>query len=198
MREPISYARLAGTIGTAICVVFLGTAGQGAAQTPAAKPAAAAAPAAPVPALPGASTIVPTYTAVDANTLVTVIQSQTQAQVTADSSDPNGPVVKVQQANGVGYAVLMDDCQNGLCKSLEFHALLPAGSLNFAQINSFNQNMRYATAFFGEKGVPELRMDLSLRGGVTAETIAYTVRIFSKVLGDYIAQAQPASIVKQK
>ena len=80
---------------------------------------------------------------------------------------------------------------NGLETTLSF-------DLNFAQINSFNQNMRYATAFFGEKGVPELRMDLSLRGGVTAETIAYTVRIFSKVLGDYIAQAQPESLVKQK
>ncbi|HTJ62642.1 MAG TPA: YbjN domain-containing protein [Alphaproteobacteria bacterium] len=173
-------------------------AGSAIAQTPT-KPATItpAAPA-PLPALPGASTIVPTYTAVDATTLVAVIRSQTQAQVTADNSDPAGPVVKVQQTNGVGYAVIMNDCQNGLCKSLEFHALLPAGTLNFSQVNSFNQNMRYATAFFGEKGVPELRMDLSLRGGVTAETIAYTVRIFSKVLADYIAQAQPESLVKPK
>jgi hypothetical protein len=199
MRKSIACARHAAMVSAAASAVMLGSAGHGFAQTPAAKPAAVVpAPAAPLPALPGASTIVPTYTALDANTLVTVIRSQTQAQVTADSSDPTGPAVKVQQANGVGYAVLMDDCQNGLCKSLEFHALLPAGSLNFAQVNSFNQNMRYATAFFGDKGVPELRMDLSLRGGVTAETIAYTVRIFSKVLGDYIAQAQPESPVKQK
>jgi hypothetical protein len=46
--------------------------------------------------------------------------------------------------------------------------------------------------------LPELRMDLSLRGGVTAETIAFTIRIFSKVLGDYIALAQPDPVVTKK
>jgi hypothetical protein len=195
MRKISVYARPLATTGA---VIFAALAGSATAQTPAKPAAIAPAAPAPLPALPGASTVVPTYTAVDAKTLVAVIQSQTQAQVTVDASDASGPAVKVQQPNGVGYAVLMNDCQNGLCKSLEFHALLPAGSLNFSQVNSFNQNMRYATAFFGDKGIPELRMDLSLRGGVTAETIAYTIRIFSKVLGDYIAQAQPDSLVKPK
>ena len=51
--------------------------------------------------------------------------------------------------------------------------------------------------FFGDKGLPELRMDLSLRGGVTADTIAFTIRIFSKVLGDYIAAAQPDPVIKK-
>jgi hypothetical protein len=200
MRELFEYTRSVGMMGAVICIVALGSAGHGAAQTPtpAAKPAAAApAPTAMPAPLPGASTVVPTYTALDVNTLTAVIQSQTQAQLTPDSSDPQGPIVRVQQANGVGYAVMMDDCQVGLCKSLEFHAILPAGSLNFSQVNSFNQNMRYATAFFGDKGLPELRMDLSLRGGVTADTIAFTVRIFSKVLGDYIAQAQPDPVIKK-
>ncbi len=198
MRELFEYTRSVGMMGAVVCIVALGSPGHGAAQTPAAKPAAVApAPVAMPAPLPGASTVVPTYTALDINTLTAVIQSQTQAQLTPDSSDPQGPIVKVQQANGVAYAVMMDDCQVGLCKSLEFHAILPAGSLNFSQVNSFNQNMRYATAFFGDKGVPELRMDLSLRGGVTADTIAFTIRIFGKVLGDYIAQVQPDPIVKK-
>jgi hypothetical protein len=87
----------------------------------------------------------------------------------------------------------MDDCDNGqpaLCKSLEFRATLPPGSLNFAQINSFNENMRYATAFLSDKGVPQLRMDTDLRGGTTADHIAYAVRIFVKVVGDYVTQAK--------
>jgi hypothetical protein len=196
MRDLFEYTRSVGMMGAIVCIAALGSAGHGAAQTPAAKPAPALAPAA-LPPLPGASTVVPTYTALDVNTLTAVMQSQTQAQLTPDSSDPQGPIVKVQQANGVAYSVMMDDCQNGMCKSLEFHAILPAGSLNFSQVNSFNQNMRYATAFFGDKGLPELRMDLSLRGGVTADTIAFTIRIFSKVLGDYIAAAQPDPVIKK-
>jgi hypothetical protein len=197
MRELFEYTRSVGMMGAIICIVALGSAGHGAAQTPVAKPTPAAAPAVVPAPLPAASTVVPTYTALDVNTLTAVMQSQTQAQLTPDSSDPQGPIVKVQQTNGVAYSVMMDDCQNGLCKSLEFHAILPAGSLNFSQVNSFNQNMRYATAFFGDKGLPELRMDLSLRGGVTADTIAFTIRIFSKVLGDYIAQAQPDPVIKK-
>ena len=139
------------------------------------------------------TTIVPTYNAMDADTVKKIVDSQSQAQTTIDLSDPAGPIVKVQLAAGVNYSILLDDCDKGqpnLCKSLEFHALLPAGSLNFSQINSFNQNMRYATAYFGDKGVPELRMDENLRGGVTTEFVAYDVRIFMKVVSDYIQQAK--------
>ena len=77
-----------------------------------------------------------------------------------------------------------------MCKDLEFRATLPPGSLNFAQINTFNQNMRYATAYLGDKGVPNLRMDVNVRGGVTADFVGYDVRIFVKVLSGYVGQAQ--------
>jgi hypothetical protein len=139
------------------------------------------------------STIVPTYNAMDADTVKKIVDAQGQAQSSIDLTDPAGPVVKVQLAGAIPYTILLDDCDGGqpnLCKSLEFHALLPAGSLNFSQINSFNQNMRYATAYLGDKGVPALRMDENLRGGVTADFVAYGVRIFSKVVVDYIQQAK--------
>ncbi|MDB5395814.1 MAG: putative sensory transduction regulator [Rhodospirillales bacterium] len=138
-------------------------------------------------------TVIPTYNAMDADTLSKIIMAQGQAQITPDNSDPAGPHLKVQLANGINYAVLMDDCNGGtpnLCKSFEFRAQLPPGSLNFAQINSFNQTMRYATAYLGDKGVPELRMDETFRGGVTAEFVGYAVRIFVKVVSDYVAQAK--------
>jgi hypothetical protein len=138
-------------------------------------------------------TVIPTYNAMDADTLSKIIQSQGQAQITPDLADPAGPHLKVQLANGINYAVLMDDCNGGtpnLCKSFEFRAQLPPGSLNFAQINTFNQTMRYATAYLGDKGVPELRMDVTFRGGVTADNIAYSVRIFMKVVSDYVVQAK--------
>jgi hypothetical protein len=139
------------------------------------------------------ATVIPTYNAMDADTLSKIILAQGQAQITPDLTDPAGPHLKVQLANGLNYAVLMDDCNGGtpnLCKSLEFRAQLPPGSLNFAQINSFNQTMRYATAYLGDKGVPELRMDETFRGGVTADYIAYAVRIFVKVVSDYVIQAK--------
>ena len=138
-------------------------------------------------------TVIPTYNAMDPDTLSKIILSQGQAQITPDLSDPAGPHLKVQLSNGINYAVLMDDCDGGqpnLCKSLEFRAQLPPGTLNFAQINTFNQTMRYATAYLGDKGVPELRMDSSFRGGVTADNIAYAVRIFVKVVSDYVVQAK--------
>ncbi len=140
-----------------------------------------------------AQTVIPTYNAMDADTLSKIIMAQGQAQITPDYTDPAGPHLKVALANGINYAVLMDDCDGGtpnLCKSLEFRAQLPPGSLNFAQINSFNQTMRYATAYLGDKGVPELRMDETFRGGVTADFIAYGVRIFVKVVSDYVVQAK--------
>jgi hypothetical protein len=130
----------------------------------------------------------------NAETLIAIINSQGQAQITPDGSDPQGPVLKVQMPNGLYYNVLMDDCDNGqpaLCKSLEFRATLPPGSLNFAQINSFNEKMRYATAYLSDKGVPQLRMDENLRGGITADFIAYGVRIFVKLVSDYRDQAKP-------
>jgi len=129
----------------------------------------------------------------NAETLMAIIKAVGQAQVTPDGSDPQGPVLKVQLPNAINYTVLMDDCDGGqpaLCKSLEFRATLPPGSLNFAQINSFNESMRYATAYLSDKGVPQLRMDANLRGGVPAEHIAYAVRIFVKLVGDYVTQAK--------
>jgi hypothetical protein len=149
------------------------------------------------------TTIVPTYNAMDADTVKKIVDAQGQAQTTVDLSDPQGPIIKVQLAGGIGYWIELDDCDNGqpnLCKSLSLRAVLPAGSLNFSQINAFNQNMRYATAYFGDKGVPELRMDANLRGGVTQTFIAYDVRIFTKVVLDYIKQAtvQPTLAQPQK
>jgi len=138
-------------------------------------------------------TVITTYNAMDAETLKKVIAAQGQSQVTIDNTDPTGPVVKVQLSNGINYSVLMDDCDGGqpnLCKSLEFRAMLPAGALNFAQINAFNETMRYATAYLSDKGVPQLRMDANLRGGVTADFVAYAVRIFTKVANDYVQQAK--------
>lgn len=143
-------------------------------------------------AAPAPQTVVPTYNAIDADTLKSIIVAQGQSQVSIDASDPQGPVVKVQAAPGINYSVMMDDCDGGqpnLCRSLEFRALLPAGSLNFAQINGFNETMRYATAYLTDKGVPQLRMDANLRGGVTADFIAFDVRIFMKVVGNFVAQA---------
>jgi Putative bacterial sensory transduction regulator len=164
---------------------------------PVATPPAATAPAAPAQQgftlPPSNATVIPTYNSMNAETLTRIILSQGQAQITPDGSDPQGPTLKVQMPNGLVYTVLMDDCDGGqpsLCKSLEFRATLPPGSLNFAQINSFNENMRYATAFLSDKGVPQLRMDADLRGGTTADHIAYAVRIFVKVVSDYVAQAK--------
>jgi hypothetical protein len=168
-----------------------------AAPSAGAKPAAPAAEPSPTKGLvlpPSNATIIPTYNSMNAETLMAIIRSQSQAQITADGSDPQGPILKVQLPNGLNYTVLMDDCDGGqpaLCKSLEFRATLPPGSINFAQINSFNENMRYATAFLSDKGVPQLRMDSDLRGGTTADHIAYAVRIFGKLVGDYVVQAKP-------
>jgi len=168
---------------------------------PAAAPAAPAKPAAPAEASPtkglvlppSNATVIPTYNSMNAETLMVIIKSQGQVQITPDGSDPDGPVLKVQMTNGLNYTVFMNDCDGGspaLCKSLQFQATLPPGSLNFAQINSFNVNMRYATAFLSDKGVPQLRMDTDLRGGTTADHIAYAVRIFVKLVGDYVTQAK--------
>ena len=167
------------------------------APSAAAKPAAPAAEPSPTKGLvlpPSNATIIPTYNAMNAETLMVIIKAMGQAQITPDGSDPQGPVLKVQMPNGLNYTVLMDDCDGGqpaLCKSLEFRATLPPGSLNFAQINSFNETMRYATAFLSDKGVPQLRMDADLRGVITADHIAYAVRIFVKLVGDYVVQAKP-------
>ena len=169
---------------------------------PAAAPAAAAKPAAPAEASPtkdivlppSNATVIPTYNSMNSETMMAIIRAaQGQVQITPDGSDPDGPVLKVQMSNGLNYTVFMNDCDGGspaLCKSLQFQATLPPGSLNFAQVNSFNVNMRYATAFLSDKGVPQLRMDTDLRGGITADHIAYAVRIFVKLVGDYVTQAK--------
>ncbi len=134
-----------------------------------------------------AQTVVPTYNAIDAETLMNIIRSQGQAQITPDGADPQGPILKVQMPNGINYTVFMNDCDGGQpseCKSMTLSAI------NFAQLNSFNEGMRYATAYFTDKGVPMLRMDQSIRGGVTADFIAYTVRIFIKVTLDFVQKAK--------
>lgn len=197
--------RLGGLVCAAAAFASLAFTLSAFAQAPA-KPAAPAATAPAAPAAPEASptkglvlppsnaTVIPTYNSMNAETLMAIIRaSQGQVQITPDGSDPAGPMLKVQMTNGIVYTVMMDDCDNGqpaLCKSLEFRATLPPGSLNFAQINSFNENMRYATAYLSDKGVPQLRMDSDLRGGITADHIAYAVRIFVKLVGDYVVQAK--------
>jgi hypothetical protein len=140
-----------------------------------------------------AQTIVPTYNAMDAETLKGIIAAQGSSQVTVEAADPQSSVVKVQMASGIIYSVYMDDCEGGqpnLCKSLEFRASLPAGSINFSQVNGFNETMRYATAYLTDKGVPQLRMDENLRGGVTADFVGYANRIFVKIVQGYVQQAK--------
>ena len=141
----------------------------------------------------GAQSAGPTYNAVNAETLMDVLKSLGPAQITPDGSDPQGPALKVQAQGGLNYVVYMDDCDGGqpsLCKSLEFRATLPPGTINFSQLNTFNESMRYATAYFTDKGVPMLRMDVSVRGGVTADFLAYSARIFLKVVAGFVQQAK--------
>jgi hypothetical protein len=144
-------------------------------------------------AAPG-QTVIPTYNGIDPDTMVKIIIGTiSTSQVTPDLTDPKSPGLKVQMPGGLSYVVLMDDCDGGqpnLCKSLEFRAMLAPGALNFSQINDFNATMRYATAYLTDKGVPELRMDANIRGGVTANFIAYDVRIFVKLVGDYVEKAK--------
>jgi len=197
--------RLGGLVCAAAAFAFTASPQSALAQAAPAKPAAPA-PAAAKPAAeasptkglvlpPSNATVIPTYNSMNAETMMAIIKAaQGQVQITPDGSDPDGPTLKVQMPNGINYSVFMNDCDGGtpaLCKSLQFQATLPPGSLNFAQINSFNENMRYATAFLSEKGVPQLRMDTDLRGGTTADHIAYAVRIFVKLVGDYVVQAKP-------
>jgi hypothetical protein len=135
----------------------------------------------------------PTFNAVGAETMMDVIRSLGPAQITPDGTDPQGPTLKVQIQGGLNYVVYMDDCDGGqptLCKSLEFRATLPPGAINFSQLNSFNESMRYATAYFTDKGVPMLRMDVSVRGGVTSDFLAYSTRIFLKVVAGFVQQAK--------
>lgn len=140
-----------------------------------------------------AATVIPTYTAVGAETVMDILRSLGPAQMTPDGSDPQGPIIKVQAPAGLNYSVYMDDCDGGqpsLCKSLEFRASLPPGAMNFFQLNKFNESMRYATAYFADKGVPMLRMDVNVRGGVTADFLAYSARIFLKVVAGFVQQTQ--------
>ena len=159
----------------------------------AAAPGIAFAQAAPSPTAPG-QTVIPTYNGIDPDTMVKVIIGTiSTSQVTPDLTDPKSPDLKVQMPGGLSYVVSMDDCDGGqpnLCKSLEFRAMLAPGALNFSQINDFNETMRYATAYLTNKGVPELRMDANIRGGVTANFIAYDIRIFVKLVGDYVEKAK--------
>jgi hypothetical protein len=140
-----------------------------------------------------AQTVIPTYNAIGVDELTRVIASQAQAQITPDLLDPANPVLKVQLSSGINYSVFMDDCDGGqpnLCKSLEFRTQLPPGAMNFYQINGFNETLRYATAYLTDKGVPQLRMDVSVRGGITADSVAYSVRIFMKVAASFVQQAK--------
>lgn len=134
-----------------------------------------------------------TFNAIDPDTLKEIISKLGQSQITIDNSDPQGPIVNVRMASGLSYAVFMDDCDQGkpnLCLSLEFRSSLPAGALNFSQINTFNQKMRYATAYLTDKGVPQLRMDENLRGGVTSAFVGYTVQIFTKIVAGYVQETK--------
>lgn len=185
----LNMSRVSGLVFAAAVAAFAHPASAQLATKP-----AVSLPPVPAPAPTGPATIVPTYNAIDADTLTKVILSQSQAQITPVSDSEGTMTLKVQLTSGVAYAVFMDDCDTGQppkCKSLEFRATLPPGSLNFSQINSFNENMRYATAYLSDKGVPQLRMDANLRGGVTANFVAYSVTIFTKVFSDYITQAKP-------
>ena len=133
------------------------------------------------------------FNAIDADTLKSIIGKVTKSDVAIDATDPQGPILHVTMPGGLNYTVLMNDCDQGkptLCLSLEFRASLPAGALNFSQINTFNEKMRYATAYLGDKGVPQLRMDENLRGGVTSNFVAYAVQIFIKLVAGYVQEAK--------
>jgi len=75
--------------------------------------------------------------------------------------------------------LILDDCKGGRCEILQLAA--PFGMRNrptLERINAWNQEKRFSRAYLDKNGNPVLVSDLSLKDGVTLETVVSFLKIF--------------------
>ena len=75
--------------------------------------------------------------------------------------------------------LILGDCKGGRCESLQLAA--PFSMRNrptLERINAWNQEKRFSRAYLDKNGNPVLESDLSLKDGVTLETVVSFLKIF--------------------
>jgi hypothetical protein len=112
--------------------------------------------------------------------------------------DSGGDPMVTSSAAGAQFSIMMYDCQEDRCKSLQFGAgfdLADGGSL--ANVNAWNRDKRYAKAWLDDEVDPWLELDLDLEGGGSLELVGDYIELWDAALGQFQThvhqQVDPAS-----
>jgi len=132
------------TLGSAVCVVLIGSVDNVEAQDPA--------PAAPVK-------VVDKLSPKEVRKIL-----QLEGYLATDSDDEFIVPFKIEGTN-VQIFVAED------MESIQFHAAWTGTNANLRKVNDWNKSKKYSRAYIDDDGDPHLELDLDLAGGVTLDRV---------------------------
>lgn len=103
-------------------------------------------------------------------------------------TDKDGdPKISGRIEGGLGYSILFYGCENGQnCTSIQFHAGFElSNGPSVQKLNDWNRDKRYFKAYLGKDKSPHVEMDVTLKHGVPADTVAESVRLWTTYLKDF-------------
>jgi predicted nuclease with TOPRIM domain len=78
-------------------------------------------------------------------------------------------------------------------RSLTLYTALPEHEATVEDLNAFEREVRFVSAFFDTEGAACLQLDLLIRGGITRGTLAEHIRLYRAALGRFKDQIAPAA-----
>lgn len=123
----------------------------------------------------------------DANGLVAALQ---RAGFTAEVKTQGREVTVLGRIDTLPFQAFLGNCSpsGGGCTDIELYAGFSGGQkIPLERINGWNARTRYARAYLDEDGDPALQMDLSLQGGISADSLRGHLQTWGMALETYAA-----------
>lgn len=125
---------------------------------------------------------------VDANhrdQLLEIAQSIGEARL--DTTQPDGTLI-AGSVEGVGYHLFLLNCDAaGLCRDINFYSGFKDNKPTLDAMNAWNRTHRFGRAYLDADLDAAIDYDVNIEGGVSAENLASSFRLWASLLGEFSA-----------
>ena len=103
------------------------------------------------------------------------------------TTDKDGDPMINGRISGIGYSAIFYLCEDGAgCKDVMLWAGWEGYDVALADVNRWNRDMRFGTAYIDDDGDPCLHMSVNLNHGVTQNNLDDTFDWWASMLNTYV------------
>lgn len=124
---------------------------------------------------------------IDANSLAAALRG---ADLSAEVKTEGRSTVVLGRAGSIPFQAMLGSCNPAgeQCTDIELYAGFTGGQrIPLERINGWNNRTRFARAFLVQNGDPALQMDISLQGGLSADSLKLHLETWGAALETYAA-----------